>query len=109
MVQAHEFFAKRAREWLAADMEIVQPRAAAIERTVRELMQIVVIDLAADENAQEIFETLNARGVFGPFTWAPVLNNIVAIGGLIAGSCIFEFAWRGIGTPAPFDVTINLR
>jgi putative peptidoglycan lipid II flippase len=28
-------------------------------------------------------ETLNARGVFGPFTWAPVLNNIVAISGLI--------------------------
>src|SRR5580692_3621390 len=45
IVQAHEYFAKRAREWLAADMENVQPRAGAIERTVRELMQIVVIDL----------------------------------------------------------------
>jgi len=30
-----------------------------------------------------IGETLNARGVFGPFTWAPVLNNIVAISGLL--------------------------
>ena len=30
-----------------------------------------------------IGETLNARGVFGPFTWAPVLNNIVAISGLV--------------------------
>jgi hypothetical protein len=29
---------------------------------VRELLQLVVIDLTADENAQEIFETLNARG-----------------------------------------------
>jgi protein-S-isoprenylcysteine O-methyltransferase Ste14 len=28
---------------------------------------------------------------------------VIAIGALIAGSCIFEFAWRGIGTPAPFD------
>jgi putative peptidoglycan lipid II flippase len=28
-------------------------------------------------------ETLNARGVFGPFTWAPVLNNIVVIAGLL--------------------------
>lgn len=28
-------------------------------------------------------EVLNARKVFGPFTWAPVLNNVVAIGGLI--------------------------
>lgn len=34
-------------------------------------------------------EVLNARGVFGPFTWAPVLNNIVAIGGLIAFGILF--------------------
>ncbi len=41
--------------------QAVQIRAT-VERIVRELLQIVVIDLAADENAQEIFETLNARG-----------------------------------------------
>ena len=75
MVQAHEFFAKRAREWLAADMENVQPRAGAIERTVRELMQMVVIDLAADENAQEIFETLNARGA--QLTAADLIKNFI--------------------------------
>jgi hypothetical protein len=75
MVLAHEFFAKRAREWLAADMENVQPRAGAIERTVRELMQIVVIDLAADENAQEIFETLNARGA--QLTAADLIKNFI--------------------------------
>jgi len=28
-------------------------------------------------------EVLNARGLFGPFTWAPVLNNIVAIAGML--------------------------
>ncbi|HSY48018.1 MAG TPA: isoprenylcysteine carboxylmethyltransferase family protein [Thermoanaerobaculia bacterium] len=28
---------------------------------------------------------------------------VIACGGVIAGSCVFEFAWRGIGTPAPFD------
>jgi putative peptidoglycan lipid II flippase len=27
-------------------------------------------------------EVLNARGAFGPFTWAPVVNNVVAIAGL---------------------------
>jgi hypothetical protein len=75
MVQAHEFFAERAREWLAVDMENVQPRAAAIERTVRELMQMVVIDLAADENAQEIFETLNARGA--QLTAADLIKNFI--------------------------------
>lgn len=34
-------------------------------------------------------EVLNARGVFGPFTWAPVLNNLVAIAGLIAFTVVF--------------------
>ena len=34
-------------------------------------------------------ETLNARGVFGPFAWAPVVNNVVAIGGLVTFITIF--------------------
>lgn len=28
-------------------------------------------------------EVLNARSVFGPFTWAPVLNNVISIVGLV--------------------------
>src|SRR5690606_20124229 len=27
-------------------------------------------------------EVLNAKSVFGPFTWAPVLNNVIAIAGI---------------------------
>ena len=34
-------------------------------------------------------EVLNARNMFGPFTWAPVLNNVVAIGGLVAFMVLF--------------------
>ena len=34
-------------------------------------------------------EVLNARGVFGPFTWAPLLNTVVAIGGLVAFALLF--------------------
>lgn len=34
-------------------------------------------------------EVLNARKVFGPFTWAPALNNIVAMAGLVAFSVLF--------------------
>lgn len=34
-------------------------------------------------------EVLNARSIFGPYTWAPVLNNVVAIGGLIVYIVIF--------------------
>lgn len=28
-------------------------------------------------------ETLNARGIFGPYTWVPVVNNIIGIIGLV--------------------------
>jgi len=34
-------------------------------------------------------EVLNARRSFGPFTWVPVLNNIVAIAGLIVFAVMF--------------------
>ena len=34
-------------------------------------------------------EVLNARGLFGPFTWAPALNNVIAIGGLVAFQVLF--------------------
>jgi hypothetical protein len=76
LVQAHEYFAQRAREWLQADDDQeVQTRASAVERAVRELMQLVVIDLTAEENAQEIFETLNARGA--QLTAADLIKNFV--------------------------------
>ena len=34
-------------------------------------------------------EVLNARQVFGPFTWAPLLNNVIAIAGLIVFIALF--------------------
>jgi putative peptidoglycan lipid II flippase len=34
-------------------------------------------------------EVLNARRSFGPFTWVPVLNNVVAIAGLLAFMAMF--------------------
>src|SRR4051812_25824261 len=56
MVEAHRFFAEQARDWLMVEgPDAVQRRAGAVETVVRELLQMVVIDLSADENAQEIF------------------------------------------------------
>jgi putative peptidoglycan lipid II flippase len=34
-------------------------------------------------------EVLNARKSFGPFTWVPVLNNVVAIAGLLVFSALY--------------------
>jgi Protein of unknown function DUF262/Protein of unknown function (DUF1524)/Restriction Enzyme Adenine Methylase Associated len=76
IVEAHRFFGEQAREWLLLyGPEAAQSRGAAIETAVRDLLQMVVIDLAADENAQEIFETLNARGA--QLTAADLIKNFV--------------------------------
>ncbi|NQX29082.1 murein biosynthesis integral membrane protein MurJ [Microbacteriaceae bacterium VKM Ac-2854] len=34
-------------------------------------------------------EVLNARGSFGPFTWAPAVNNVVAISGVLVFGALF--------------------
>ncbi len=40
-------------------------------------------------------EILNGRNVFGPFTWAPVANNVIAITGLAAFVVLFGFDSQG--------------
>ena len=76
LVQAHKFFAKKTEAWLAeAGPDHVMTRASALEKSAREFLQIVVIDLGAQENAQEIFETLNARGAV--LTAADLIKNFI--------------------------------
>ena len=55
IVEAHRFFGEQAREWLRQKgSSEIQARSAAIETTVWDLIHMVVIDLAADENAQKL-------------------------------------------------------
>ena len=76
MALAHRFFSESTREWLLENGEDeAQQRAEVLELCCRELLQIVVIDLAVNENAQEIFETLNARGAV--LTAADLIKNFV--------------------------------
>ncbi len=71
-----EYFTGCVREWISSGKaEDVRARAEAIETAVRDLLQIVVIDLGPDENAQEIFETLNARGA--QLTSADLIKNFI--------------------------------
>lgn len=37
-------------------------------------------------------EVLNARKIFGPFTWAPALNNLVGMTGLVVFAAVFPAA-----------------
>lgn len=114
LVEAHRFFAEQARAWLvelgAAE---AQARATALEKAVRDLLQLVVIDLSADENAQEIFETLNARGA--QLSAADLIKNfvfqrVVDEGGDVEAA--YDKYWRefetgfwesatGVGLPQP--------
>lgn len=76
ILEAHEFFAAKSREWLIAEGESNTGRRADIlDKALREYLQIVVIDLSIDENSQEIFETLNSRGV--ELTAADLIKNFV--------------------------------
>lgn len=76
LVQAHKFFSRKTEAWLAeAGPDKIPGRASALEKSAREFLQIVVIDLGAQENAQEIFETLNARGAV--LTAADLIKNFI--------------------------------
>jgi putative peptidoglycan lipid II flippase len=54
-------------------------------------------------------EVLNARRSFGPFTWVPVLNNVVALIGLVAFGMLFGFdpdGTRAVGDWTPGMVAL---
>lgn len=74
MVQCHRYFAQQANEWLHLD-ENVSERANSLVQTVSTYLQLVVIELLPNEDAQEIFETLNARGT--PLTPADLIKNLI--------------------------------
>jgi hypothetical protein len=96
MVEAHRFFTIQARAWLSLNgTGEIQQRAVAIETVTRDLVQMVIIDLAADENAQEIFETLNARGA--QLTAADLIKNFVFQRLIESGSDVevaYDRYWR---------------
>jgi hypothetical protein len=73
ITRAHEYFSDVVASWL--DDGDQEGRARALVDTISRHLQIVVIDLAFDEDAQEIFETLNARGT--PLTAADLIKNFV--------------------------------
>jgi len=74
MVQCHKFFAEQASAWLNQDDQVAE-RANSLVQTVSNFLQIVVIELLPNEDAQEIFETLNARGT--PLTPADLIKNLL--------------------------------
>ena len=75
IVQAHEYFQQRTKEWLLESETSLERRAQALHSAVVGLLQLVVIDLNANEDPYIIFETLNARGT--PLLESDLIKNFV--------------------------------
>jgi alkylated DNA nucleotide flippase Atl1 len=76
VTRAHAYFTRAVSEWLgdpASDGFSI--RADGLVSALLDGLQLVAINLGANENSQEIFETLNARGT--PLTAADLIRNFV--------------------------------
>jgi hypothetical protein len=108
MVEAYLFFYDQLREFflgtpddppLAKD----QPLSARLEecfQALKNALQVVVIDLEKDDDAQVIFETLNARGE--PLLPADLLRNFIFLHAARQGESqetLYNEYWRGFDDP----------
>ncbi|MDQ3092516.1 MAG: DUF262 domain-containing protein [Actinomycetota bacterium] len=75
VVRAHEYFTGAVIEWLDSAVDGAAERAQALAGVLTRGLQLVAINLTVNENSQEIFETLNARGT--PLTAADLIRNFV--------------------------------
>lgn len=73
--EAFAYFAGAVAEWSEDEDGDEELLFDALTRAVRELIKIVVIDLEEGDNAQVIFETLNARGT--PLLAVDLVKNLV--------------------------------
>lgn len=75
IVRAHEFFKLQTDQWIKAQPEEGEKQAEALEVAVKDLLEVVVIDLDHAEDPHIIFETLNARGT--PLLQSDLIKNMV--------------------------------
>lgn len=102
--KAYAYFAGAIDKWASDDdwQDIdanATARFAALTRVVREMLKLVIIDLEDGDNAQVIFETLNARGM--PLLAIDLVKNLVfqrasAVPGIDLDA-MYETKWK------PFD------
>ncbi|HWV48662.1 MAG TPA: DUF262 domain-containing protein [Microbacterium sp.] len=75
---AHKYFAASISAWLDsgdADEGVAERRARVLVATITERLEVASIRLEPNEDAQAIFETLNARGT--PLSAADLIKNFV--------------------------------
>jgi hypothetical protein len=100
---AYLYFAGVIASWLDADGVEVEPRVHALYSALYQQLRLVVIDLDDKDDAQLIFETLNARGT--PLLAADLVKNallqdIRAKGGAVDD--LYERHWQPFDTDAAY-------
>lgn len=100
-VRAHQFFTEQVRTYITAEGKQEQARRAeALVIAVRASLKLVVISLEQDEDPQEIFETLNSRGV--RLTSADLIKNFLFQRLLMEGeddSAAYDKYWNTFESP----------
>jgi len=75
IVQAYEFFKVQIDQWIREQGEMASRRAEALATALMGLFNMVVIDLDLKDDANIIFETLNARGT--PLLDSDLIKNSI--------------------------------
>ena len=96
IVQAHDFFRLQIEEWLAtAAPERRAQLVHGLETALVGLLEVVVIDLGANDDSFVIFETLNARGT--PLLASDLVKNYLLQQATAAGlhaDTVYEMYWK---------------
>ncbi len=101
LIRAHAYFTAEVEAWLDGDEASAErSRSEALVDALAAGLQLVAITLRADEDSQEIFETLNARGT--PLTSADLIKNLLfqrlAAEGVDGGLAYRDY-WKLFETP----------
>jgi uncharacterized protein with ParB-like and HNH nuclease domain len=100
---AYLYFHGVLKEWLSENSELTAGRIAGLYSAIRDNVRLVVIDLDDKDDAQVIFETLNARGtplLSADLVKNSLLNEVQAATGNAQAAC--EQYWRKFDTDASF-------
>lgn len=101
--EAYAFFFETLKAWsdaFADDATQTSKQFAALTGVARDLLKVVVIDLDPEDNAQAIFETLNARGT--PLLAFDLVKNLVFQRADDAGAeldSLYAEEWSEFDTP----------
>jgi uncharacterized protein with ParB-like and HNH nuclease domain len=100
---AYLYFSGTIGSWLNEDAEKTDARIAGLYSALRDNVRLVIIDLDEKDDAQVIFETLNARGtplLSADLVKNSLLNEVQAKNG--NAEAIYEKYWRKFDTDAAF-------